>query len=106
MSEKLSNTVVSVIEYLGSIGCGVDIITTASLAIAHTVKKYFPSIEVRASVNMKIGPVKGMEYVSDLFDSFHVQRDYNRNLGHLRALREWADEHGKKLVILATNCKI
>ena len=75
ISERLSNTVVSVIEHLERMDCGVDIVTTASPAIAHTVKKHFPRIEVRASVNMRIGTVKGMEYLSDLFDSFHVQRE-------------------------------
>ena len=103
LSEKLANTVVSVLEYLESISCGAEIVTTASPAIAHTVKKYFPSVEVRASVNMRIGSVKGMEYLSDLFDSFHVQRDYNRNLPHLRSLKEWADGAGKKLVMLANS---
>ena len=103
ISEKLGNTVTSVIEYLEGIGCGADIVTTASPAVAHTVKKHFPKIEVRASVNMKIGTVKGMEYLSDLFDSFHVQREYNRDLEHLGALKEWADENGKRLVILANS---
>ena len=103
ISERLANTVASVIEHLDRVGCGVDIITTASPAIAHTVKKYFPHIEVRASVNMRIGTVKGMEYLSELFDSFHVQRDYNRNLAHLRMLKAWADAAGKKLVLLANS---
>lgn len=103
ISEKLANTVMSVIEYLEAIGCGVDIITTASLAIAHTVKTHFPKIEIRASVNMRIGTVKGMKYLADLFDSFHVQRDYNRDLKHLRELKEWADKSGKKLVMLANS---
>jgi len=103
ISEKLANTVISVIEYLEYIGCGADIITTASPAIAHTVKKHFPSIEVRASVNMRIGSVKGMEYLSDLFDSFHVQREYNRDIPHLCMLKEWADATGKKLIMLANS---
>ena len=103
ISERLSNTVISVIEHLDRIGCRVDIITTASLAIAHTVKKHFPEIEVRASVNMRIGSVKGMEYLSDLFDSFHIQREYNRDPSHLRMLKEWAEGHGKKLIILANS---
>ncbi len=103
ISEKLANTVVSVIEHLEKAVGGVEIVTTASLAVAHTVKKYFPKIEVRASVNMKIGTVKGMEYLSDLFDSFHVQREYNRDLLHLRLLKEWADAHGKKLIMLANS---
>ena len=103
ISERLSNTVVSVIEHLERMDCGVDIVTTASPAIAHTVKKHFPRIEVRASVNMRIGTVKGMEYLSDLFDSFHVQREYNRDLPRLRQLREWADRSNKRLIMLANS---
>ena len=70
MSQKLQNTVASVIEHLQDAVGGVDIVTTTSLTVAHTVKKYFPDIEVRASVNMKIGTVKAMMQVADLFDSF------------------------------------
>lgn len=96
ISEKLANNVISVIEHLAHRDCDVDIITTASPAIAHTVKKYFPKIEVRASVNMRIGTVKGMEYLSDLFDSFHVKREYNRDLEYLKMLKAWADQADKK----------
>ncbi len=103
ISEKLANSVISVIEHLESTVGGVDIITTTSPAIAHTVRKRFPNIELRASVNMKIGTVKGMEYLSDLFDSFHVQREYNRDLKHLKMLKEWADSNGKKLILLANS---
>lgn len=103
LSEKLANSVISVIQHLQNTVGGVEIITTASPAIAHTVKKHFPEIEVRASVNMKIGTVKGMEYVAHLFDSFHVQREYNRNLPHLKMLKEWADANGKKLILLANS---
>lgn len=102
LSQSLADKVCATIAHLNG-SCGVDIITTASLAIAHTVKTHFPQIEVRASVNMKIGTVKGMEYVSDLFDSFHVQREYNRDMAHLRELKAWADEKGKKLVLLANS---
>lgn len=103
MSERLENTVLSVLRYLEERVGGVEIVTTASLAVAHVIKKHYPQIEVRASVNMKIGTVKGMEYLSDLFDSFHVQRDYNRDLNHLRRLKEWADAHGKQLILLANS---
>ena len=103
MSQSLADRVVSVITHLDDVGCGVDIITTTSPAIAHTVKKYFPQIEVRASVNMKIGTIKGMEYMLDLFDSFHVQREYNRDIEYLKTLKEWANKSGKKLVMLANS---
>ena len=103
LSEKLANNVISILRHLEETVGGVEIVTTASPAIAHTVKKHFPNMEVRASVNMKIGTVKGMEYLSGLFDSFHVQRDYNRVLDHLRMLKQWADGAGKKLVMLANS---
>ena len=103
ISQKLANSVISVIEYLENAVGKVDIITTTSPAIAHTVKKHFPYIEIRASVNMKIGTVKGMEYFSDLFDSFHVQREYNRDLSHLKMLKKWADSNGKRLILLANS---
>lgn len=103
ISEKLANTVISVVRHLESTVGGVEIITTASPAVAHTVKKNFPEIEVRASVNMRIGTVKGMEYVADLFDSFHVQREFNRDLKHLEMLKKWADGAGKKLILLANS---
>jgi collagenase-like PrtC family protease len=103
LSEKLANSVVSIIEHLEQTVGGLDIITTTSPAIAHTIKKTFPHIEIRASVNMRIGTIKGMEYLSDLFDSFHVQREYNRDLNYLKMLSSWAKEHGKKLVMLANS---
>ena len=103
ISEKLANNVISVIEYLNESVGGVDIVTTTSPTVAHVLKSRFPEIEVRASVNMRIGTVKGMEYVSDLFDSYHVQRDYNRNLEHLSELKQWAESNGKKLIMLANS---
>lgn len=103
LSEKLANSVISVLDHLERTVGGAQIVTTTSLAIAHTVKKHFPQVEVRASVNMRIGSVKGMEYVADLFDSYHIRREYNRSLEHIKMLREWADEKGKKLVMLANS---
>ena len=47
--------------------------------------------------------VRAMEQVADLFDSYHVQREYNRDLPHLCALKAWADGAGKKLVMLANS---
>ncbi|MBQ8310156.1 MAG: hypothetical protein IJX80_03980 [Clostridia bacterium] len=103
MSQKLENTVISILSHLQETVGGVEIITTASPAIAHIVKKHFPAVEVRASVNMRVGSVKGMEYLADLFDSFHVRREYNRDLGHIEMLREWADKNGKRLILLANS---
>jgi collagenase-like PrtC family protease len=81
----------------------VDIITTTSLAIARTVKKYFPETEVRASVNMRIGSPQAMSYVAELFDSFYVQRDIQRNLEQIKSIKNWCVENNKELCMLANS---
>ncbi len=100
ISEWLENQVRSVLDYLQAGVGGADIVTTTSPFIARTVKRYFPEIEVRASVNMRIGTIKGMQYLADVFDSYHVQREHNRDLEHLRELKAWADDAHKRLIIL------
>jgi len=103
ISTHLENAVGSLLEHLGEVVGGVDTVTTTSLAIARTVKKHFPSTEVRASVNMRIGTVQGMRYVAGLFDGYYVQRELNRDLDAVRALKAWADGAGKKLYMLANS---
>ncbi|NLS79312.1 MAG: hypothetical protein GXY76_18845 [Chloroflexi bacterium] len=103
ISLHLQNEIASILEHLQAVVGGVDIITTTSPAVAHMVKEHFPEVRVRASVNMRIGTIKGMQYVADLFDAFHVQREHNRDLDYLRELKAWADEHGKTLTMLANS---
>lgn len=102
-STYLENQVGSLLQHLEDIVGGVDTVTTTSLTVARTVKQYFPQVDVRASVNMRIGTVKGMQYLSELFDSFQVQRDYNRDLEYLGELKDWADSAGKRLHLLANS---
>ena len=82
---------------------GVDIVTTTSPFIAQTIRSECPDMELRASVNMRIGTVQGMELVADLFDGFYAQRDYNRDMGRLLELRDWCRRKGKKLCGLANS---
>ena len=44
ISEKLANMVGSLIDHLNEMVGGVDIVTTTSPAIAHTVRKHFPQV--------------------------------------------------------------
>jgi collagenase-like PrtC family protease len=103
VSLRLENQVISLLEHLEDAVGGVDTVTTTSLAVARTVKKHFPQIEVRASVNMRLGEERAMELVSGLFDGYYVQREYNRNIKHIKELKEWADDRGKKLYMLANS---
>ncbi len=103
VSRKLQGEVGSVLDHLRSAVGGVDIVTTTSPAIAHTVRTYFPDIDVRASVNMRIGASESMGYVADLFDSFYIQRDYQRDIEYVRHVSRWCAEHGKGLYMLANS---
>ena len=78
-------------------------VTTTSPLIASFIKDNFPDIDVRASVNMGIGTVEGMRYVSDCFDSFYLKRECNRDLATIRKLRAWCEENGKTLYALANS---
>ncbi len=102
-STYLENQTGSILEHLSERVGGVDVVTTASLAIARTVQKYFPQIDVRASVNMRIGTAQAMSYVSGLFDSYYVQRDVQRDVGHVRRLADWARENEETLCMLANS---
>ena len=102
-SAFLANRVISVLEHLDEVAGGVDVVTTTSPAVAGTVQRHFGSVRVRASVNMRIGTVAGMEYVAGLFDSFCVQRECNRDLSHLNDLKAWANANGKGLTMLANS---
>ena len=102
LSGGFKNYIVSIIEHLSG-EAGIDGVTTSSLMVAHTVKEHFPPVKTRASVNMRIGTVNAMNAVSDLFDGFCIHREFNRDLERVGALRKWADESGKELVMLANS---
>lgn len=103
MSTKIAGLVGGVLQELTEEGCKPHVVTTASPAVAFMVRQVSPATEVRASVNMRIGTVKGMEYAKHLFDSFYVCRDYNRDLARIRELKQWADENGKKIFLQANS---
>jgi len=103
LSRELETEVNAVLDRLDAVAGGADAVTTTSPAVACMVKRRRPGMEVRASVNMRIGSVQGMEYLADLFDGFYVRRDLNRDLGRLAELKEWADGKGKRLYLLANS---
>lgn len=101
-SRYLANRVGSVIAHLLDT-IGLDVVTTMSPMIARLVKEHFPEIDVRASINMRLGTIKAFEYVADLFDSFYLQREFNRDLERLGEAKAWCDAHGKGLYLLANS---
>lgn len=101
-SRSFFNKIGETIDYIGE-RFGLQSVTTTSPLIAKFIHENFNGIDVRASVNMKIGSVMGMEYVSEYFDSFYMQREYNRNLKKIKELKEWCDKNNKSLFALANS---
>jgi collagenase-like PrtC family protease len=101
-SPALADSLCRAVDDLGE-RCGVDAVTTTSPFVAETLRENYPGLELRASVNMRIGTTEGMEMLAGLFDGFYAQRDYNRDLGRLAELREWTRARGKKLCLLANS---
>ena len=101
-SWSLFNRIGEVVDYVlneYSLSC----VTTTSPLIAKFIKANFENVEVRASVNMEIGTVEGMEYLSDYFDSFYIKRECNHDFAHIEKLYNYAQEEGKKLCVLANS---
>ena len=82
---------------------GIGAVTTASPYLAREIKRAFPELEIRASVNMRIGTVNAMQCLEGFFDSFYMQREFNRDMETIYRLRRWCDEHGKKLNMLVNS---
>lgn len=103
MSVALEIHVREILDTLADWGCRPEIVTTASPFVARTVRKFAPEIELRASVNMRLGTVQALAYLEPFFDSFYLQRDVQRNLDNVRRAHDWCAAHGKKLGILANS---
>lgn len=82
---------------------GLSSITTTSPVIAGFIKSNFPTLEVKASINMEIGTKEGAEYLFDSFDGFYLKREFNRNFKAIKEMKEFLDNNGKKLYMLANS---
>ncbi len=82
---------------------GLSSITTTSPLIAKFFKNNFEGVEVRASVNMEIGTIEGMDYLKNYFDSYYMKRELNRDIEKIKLLHKWCSNNGKKLFMLANS---
>lgn len=96
--EKVGNTIDFIKE-----SYGLTSVTTTSPLIAKFVKDNFEDIDVRASVNMGVGTIEGMDYIKDIYDSFYLKRELNRDFKKIRELKDWCDSNGKGLYALANS---
>ncbi len=82
---------------------GLDGVTVFSPFLARMIRARFPGLELRASVNLRIGTVSALRQTAPFFDSYTIQRERNRDPERLAAFRKWAAAEGKSLVVLANS---
>lgn len=102
LSRVFYNKIGNTLQYISQ-NFSLTSITTTSPLIAKFVKNNFENIKTRASVNMEIGTIQGMDYLAEYFDGYYMKREYNRNFDVIKNLKNWCDENGKTLHILANS---
>ena len=102
-TEEQRLQITGIIRNLGKSGLYPEIVTTTSPYVARLVKREFPDIEVRASVNMEVRNTLALEYLAPLFDSFYICRDVQRDLPTFRKFAAWCKDHGKQLCMLVNS---
>ena len=101
-SRAFFNKVGQTVDFIGE-EYGLKSVTTTSPLISKFIKANFPEIETRASVNMEIGTIQGMDYLAQYYDGYYMKRELNRDFSAVERLSAWCKENGKKLHMLANS---
>jgi hypothetical protein len=102
LSRYLLDIVGDIVDYLAD-RFGLGTVTTTSPVIAEFIKANYPGLETRASINMGIGTIQGMDYLAGSFDGYYLQRELNRDFEGIDNLKSWCVKNGKKLYFLANS---
>jgi len=103
ISQELVGLVGNTLREMDREGLFPETVTTTSPFIATILRRDFPSVKIRFSVNQRVHGSIGFEYVEELFDSFYASREHHRDLLYLQNLAKWAHAHGKQIGIQANS---
>ncbi len=103
ISPELADFVSRNLNEMGDAGLFPDTVTTTSPFIATVLRRHFPQVKIRWSVNIRVHGTVGFECVEELFDSFYVSREHQRDLDYLREVSDWARAHGKVIGMQANS---
>ena len=99
VSHELADLVKDIMKQMDDRGLFPDIVTTTSPFIATIIRREFPAIRIRASVNMRAHGTIGFEAVMDIFDEFYLSREHHRDLEYVKQTAKWAEQNGKRIGI-------
>ena len=103
ISQELADFVGRMLREMDTEGLMPDTVTTTSPFIATVLRRDFPRVRIRLSVNQRVHGSVGFESILPLFDSFYATRERHRETAWLRGMSEWARAHGKTIGIQANS---
>ena len=103
ISPELADFVSRNLREMDAAGLFPDTVTTTSPFIAKVLRRRFPSVKIRLSVNIRVHGTVGFEPIMDLFDSFYASRERHRELDWLAELARWSRANGKILGMQANS---
>ena len=103
ISPELADFVGRMLREMDAEGLFPETVTTTSPFIATVLRRDFPSVKIRLSVNQRVHGSLGFEHMEELFDSFYVSREHQRDLFYLQDLARWAKRHGKTIGLQANS---
>lgn len=103
ISAELADFVGKMLREMDAEGLFPDTVTTTSPFIATVLRRRFPSVKIRGSVNLRIHGTLGFEPVAELFDSFYASREHHRDTAYLARTSAWMRANGKTLGVQANS---
>ncbi len=103
ISQELADFVARTLREMDAEGLFPETVTTTSPFIATILRRDFPAVRIRLSVNQRVHGTLGFESVLELFDSFYASRERHRELDWLSAAHAWAEAHGKTMGLQANS---
>jgi len=103
ISQELADFVGRTMREMDAEGLLPETVTTTSPFVATILRRDFPQVKIRWSVNQRVHGSVGFECVDELFDSFYASREHHRDLAYLRTLADWAKAHGKTIGLQANS---
>lgn len=102
-TSEQDNYIYSIMKKLEDSNLHIDIVTVVSPYMAKTIKRNYPNIEIRMSVLSCIQSIQSMILASDIFDSFYINQDLNRNINIITKFSNWCKQNSKKLCIVVNS---
>lgn len=103
ISPELADFVGRTLREMDAVGLLPETATTTSPFIATILRRDFPQVKIRWSVNLRVHGSVGFECVDELFDSFYVSRERQRDLVYLQGISAWARRQGKGIGLQANS---